>query len=278
MRGIRRNERCGEGPRGGHKEGCLIRLVWAVCLGSAGVAAAQDFPVGPAAGHKAPVDPAVMSRYEAHATEVSGKVDRVRDALPWALSNGERVPVQQTITTGADGYAKFVVQGGSSFELLSNSKVVFRENTASAGDLLDVAAGRVRVHLQPGPGQWQQRVFCPDAIVIADEPASLALAVGEDNTVRIDVLEGVVRVQHRFLPRSEPVLIKAVDAILVRPDEMISRTVDRGTLYRYAVKILGVLTPGRKRDEPIEGKPLVARAEGQRLWWPWPGKNTRRLE
>ena len=247
----------------------MTRLIWAVCLGSAGMAAAQEVPVDPAASRKAPVDPAVMSRYEAHAVEVSGKVDRVRDALPWAVSNGERVSVQQTITAGADGYAKFFVQGGSSFELLSNSKVVFRENTASAGDLLDVIAGRVRVQLQPGPGQWQQRVFCPDAIVTANEPASLALAVGEDNAVRIDVLEGVVRVQHRLLPRSEPVLIKAVDAIVVRPDEPISRTVDRGTLYRYAVKVLGALTPWVKRDEPVEGKegkPLLARAERQHVW------------
>lgn len=213
-----------------------------------------------------------MSRYEAHAMEVSGKVDRVRDALPWAVSSGERVSVQQTITAGADGYAKFVVQGGSSFELLSNSKVVFRENTASAGDLLDVVAGRVKVHLQPGPGQWQQRVFCPDAIVVADEPATLALAVGEDSTVRIDVLEGVVRVQHRMLPRSDPILLKAVDAIVVRPDEAISRTVDRGSLYRYAVKILSALTPWLKRDEPIEGKPLVTRDERQHLSSHPPGK------
>ena len=244
----------------------MLRIVWAVCLGTARLAAAQRAPADPALEHRAPVDPVVMSRYEAHALEVSGRVDRVRDQIPWAVSNGERVPVQQVIATGADGFAKFVVQGGSSFELLSNSKVVFRENTASAGDLLDVMGGRVRVHLQPGPGQWQQRVFCPDAIVIASQPATLALAVGEDNAVRIDVLEGVVRVQHRLLPRSEPILVKAVDAIVVRPDQPISRTVDRGSLYRYAVKILGVLAPGHKRDEPIEGKPLLARAEHPHVW------------
>ncbi|HEX4747918.1 MAG TPA: FecR domain-containing protein [Bryobacteraceae bacterium] len=212
-----------------------------------------------------PVDPAVMSKYEAHATQVSGKVDRVEDELPWAVSSGEPVPVRQTITTGADGFATFRLQGGSSFDLLSNSKVVFRENTAAAGDLLDVIAGRVRVHLQPGPGQWQQRIFCPVAIVVARQPSTIALAVDEDSSVRIDVLEGEVRVQHKLLPRSEPVLVKAVDAIVVRPEQQISRTVDRGTLYRYAVKILVALTPGHKNNEPIEGK-LLAQDTHTRVW------------
>jgi hypothetical protein len=217
-------------------------------------------------GQNAPIDSAVMRPYEAHATAVSGKVDRVRDEMPWAVSSGERVPVQQTITTGADGYAHFEVQGGSSFDLLSNSKVIFRGNAASAGDLLDVLAGRVRVHLQPGPGQWQPRVFCPVAIVSTHEPSTISMAVDEDNSARIDVLQGEVRVQHTLLPRSEPVLVKAVDAIVVRPDEQISRRVDRGTLYRYTVKILVALTPGHKSNEPIQGKPLLARAESKLIW------------
>jgi ferric-dicitrate binding protein FerR (iron transport regulator) len=211
-----------------------------------------------------------MQRFEAHAMLVSGKVDRVRDQVPWAVTDGERVPVQQTITTGADGYARFEVQGGSSFDLLSNSKVVFRENTASAGDLLDVIDGRVRVHMQPGPGQWQQRIFCPIAVVSTHQASTIAVAVEEDKSVRIDVLEGQVRVQHTLLPRSEPVLVKAVDAIVVRPDEPISRTVERGSLYRYAVKILVALTPGHKKDEPIEGKPLLAQSQTHvwsRLVW-----------
>ncbi|MBV8903902.1 MAG: hypothetical protein JOZ22_09730, partial [Acidobacteriia bacterium] len=65
---------------------------WTVCLISCGasIAFAQNTPV----------DPAIMAPYAARATQVSGKVDRVRDEMPWAVSNGERVPIQQTITTG----------------------------------------------------------------------------------------------------------------------------------------------------------------------------------
>ena len=232
----------------------MTRPVWAaVCLTLLGASLGR--------AQNLPVDPAVMTRYEAHATSVSGTVDRVRDALPWAVTNGERVPIQQIITTGTDGFARFEVQGGSSFDLLSNSKVVFRENAASAGDLLDVVAGRVRVHFQPGPGQWQQRVFSPTAIVSTHQPSTISVAVDEDNAVRIDVLQGEVRVQHTLLPRSEPVLLKAVDAILIRPEEPISRRVDRGTLYRYTVRILVALTPGHKNNEPIEAKPLLAQAQ-----------------
>ena len=104
-----------------------------------------------------PVDQAVMQKYEARATVVTGKVTRSRDAQPWALSAGERVPIQQVIKTGADGFAHFEVAGGGSFDIFANSRAVFRQNAASAGDLLDVTEGRVRVHLKPQAGQARQR-------------------------------------------------------------------------------------------------------------------------
>ncbi len=98
-----------------------------------------------------PVDQAVVQKYEARATVVTGKVTRSRDAQPWALSAGERVPIQQVIETGPDGFAHFEVAGGGSFDIFANSRVGFRQNAASAGDLLDVLAGRVRIHMKPNP-------------------------------------------------------------------------------------------------------------------------------
>lgn len=201
---------------------------------------------------------------DARATSVTGAVTRTRDAQPWALSSGERVPVRQVISTGRDGYAHFVVAGGSNFDLFSNTKIVFRENVASAGDLLDVVAGRVRIHLVPSPGQLQQRVYTPSAIVTALQTSTVSIAVDEDDNVRIDVLEGEVRVRHTKLPRGEPVIVRSVDAILVQKDEEISRRVDRGSLYRYTVKPLHDLwtavTPGHSSHdgEPIEGNQFMA--------------------
>jgi len=218
-------------------------------------------------GQSGTVDSLAMRPFEAQVTAVTGQVTRIRNNEPWALSNGERVPVQQVITTGSDGYAHFNMAGGSNFDIFSNSRVIFRQNIANTGDLVDVLAGRVRIHLQPIAGQHQQRVFCPTAIISAGEPTTLALAVDEDDTVRIDVTEGQVRVQHAFLPRSEPVFVRAIDAIVVKKNEPISRRIDRGSLYRYRVRILSAITFGHSGHDagPIEGNKLLAQSQGVRL-------------
>ena len=186
---------------------------------------------------------------EAYVTAAQGQVSIGGGTLPWAVSAGERVPVQRIVTTGPDGFAHFDVKGGSSFEVYSNSRVIFRQNPSTAGDLLDVLAGRVRIHLNPGPGQLQQRIFCSVATITALDPATIALAIDEDDNLRIDVLEGEIRVQHALLPRNEATLVKAIDAILVQKDQQISRRVDRGSLYRYAIKplhdLFSAVTPGR---------------------------------
>jgi hypothetical protein len=212
-------------------------------------------------GQNTVIDSSAAQAYEAHAIAVTGQVSRIRDQRPWALSAGERVPIQQVITTGRDGYARFEVAGGSTFDIYSNSRVVFRQNAATAGDLLDVLAGRVRIHLQPRAGEPQQRIFTPVAVITAHEASTVVLAIDEDETLRIDVIEGQVRVQHTALPRNEPVLVKAIDAILVQRNEPISRRVDRGSLYRYTVKILSAITPGHsgnRNGEPVEGNKFLA--------------------
>lgn len=200
------------------------------------------------------VDFGAMKPYEAHATDVTGQVSRIRDSQLWAVSSGEGVPVHQVITTGPDGYARFVVGGGSNFELFGNSRVVFRSNTAQVGDLLDVVGGRVRVHLQPGPGQGQQRIFTPTAVLTARQPATAAIAIDEDNNMRVDVLEGQFSIAHKLLPSSDPVIVKAIDAILIKPDERISRKIDRGSLYRYTTKSLhniwSSVTHSNAKDPP----------------------------
>lgn len=203
-----------------------------------------------------------MQQFEAHAIEVEGDVSRIRDEGSWAVTKGERVPVRQLITTGRDGFAKFAVAGGSEFSLFGNSRVIFRSNTARVGDLVDIVSGRVRVKLQPVPGQQQQRVFTAIATISTSHPAVISIVIDEDQTVRLDVLEGEVLVQHRLLPRNEPTLVRAVDAILIEPNQQLTRRLDRGTLYRYTVKPLHDLwtavTPARTHSgEPIEGNKFL---------------------
>jgi hypothetical protein len=209
-----------------------------------------------------PIDAIAMKQYEARAVEVNGEVSRRRDQLPWVLTQGENVPVGQLIKTGRDGFARFTVDGGSEFTLFSNSSIAFRNNTARVGDLLDVISGRVRVTLHPTPGQLQQRIFTAIATISATHPAVVSLAIDEDQNVRLDVLEGEVSVQHRLLPRNEPTLVRAVDAILIERNQQLSRRMDRGTLYRYAVKPLHDLwnsvTPAHTHSgEPVEGNKFL---------------------
>lgn len=209
----------------------------------------------------------------ARAVSVSGQVSTIQNGQIWALGVGDRLSPRQVISTGPDGYARFEVAGGSGFEVFSNSRVVFRDNPANPGDLLDVSGGRVRIEMKPSIGRLQNRVFCPVAVITAREGATIAVTVDEDDSARIDVVEGAVRVQHLFFPRSEPILVTAIDAILVDKDERISRRVDRGSLYRFTVRpfieIWSAILPGHStaRSEKAEfaSCDLTARA----AFWKW---------
>ncbi len=220
-------------------------------------------------GQQLPTTPWDTSTVSAFISAAQGTVNVTQDTTPWALSAGDSLAAHRTITTGPDGYARFEVAGRASFEVYGNSRVVFRRNSATPGDLLDVVSGRVRVHFNPGAGEWQQRVFCRVAIVTARTPATIALATDEDNKVRVDVLEGEVAIQHALHPRNEPTIVKAIDAIEVERDEQISRRVDRGSLYRYTVKpwhdLMEILTAGRShprvQEQPFASEQLLAGAK-----------------
>ncbi len=196
--------------------------------------------------------------FDAKLALVSGQVTSLHDGQPWALSSGEVLPVQQILQTGPDGYAQMRVDNGGMFEVYSNSKIFFRQNSANPNDVLDLVSGRVRLFLRPKQGE-SQRVFSPSAIISAHQAACVALVIDEDDTVRIDVIEGQVRVQHARLPKNEPVLVKAIDSILVQKNQAISRRVDRGSLYRYTARIFTAITFGHSQDgKPVEGNKLLA--------------------
>ena len=217
-------------------------------------------------GQEHPVDASLMQSLAAKATVINGQVTRLRDGQPWAISEGDQISVQQIISTGVDGYGHFQIRGGSSFDIFSNSRIIFRRNPTGPGDLLDLISGRLRIKMQPGLGQEQLRVFSKVAVITAHESALIGLAIDEDSTLRVDVIEGDVRVQHRFLPRNEPVLVKAIDAILVQADQPISRRLNRGSLYRYTVRILAAITPGHsgsRSGDVIEGPKFLA---DRRAW------------
>lgn len=208
--------------------------------------------------------PSESNRFRAVVTAAEGQVSMASDNGDWAISQGEDVPIQRTISTGRDGHARLEVQGGSNFEIYANSRVIFRQNPGYSGDLLDVVSGHVRVHLGLAVGAAPERIHCRSAIITTHEATTVAIATDEDGAVRIDVIEGEISIRHALRPSSNATVIRAVDAIVIRPDEEISRRVERGTLYRYTVKpmhdLIELLTPGRP--------PKVEEQQVQEHWVP----------
>jgi hypothetical protein len=235
-------------PRGGLLRPCCIRFAGIVSLAGAGLC------------QNTPMTPSDSGRFRAIVTAAQGQVSIDRDDRTWAVAPGEDVPIQRTITTGRDGFARFEVEGGSSFELYANSRVIFRQNPGSSGDLLDVVSGHVRVHLGIAVGAAPERIRCRSAILTSYQPTTVALATDEDGALRIDVLEGEISLRHTIHPSEQPLIVKAIDAVVVQPDEQISHRVERGTLYRYTVKpvraLIDALIPGRPAK--VEEQPLLA--------------------
>ena len=64
----------------------------------------------------------------AKVVSLDGQVSVLRDTTPWALNVGDEVQIRQVIITGPDGFAKFQVSDGSTFEVYPNSNIVFRKN------------------------------------------------------------------------------------------------------------------------------------------------------
>src|ERR1035441_8529759 len=97
--------------------------------------------------------PAPANSTDAVVLVQSGDVSKLKDASGYRepLSQCGSVKQQQVIKTGADGYAKFRVSDGSTFEVFPNTELTFRK-TFGVGDLLNVWLGKVKVYIQHLPG------------------------------------------------------------------------------------------------------------------------------
>jgi hypothetical protein len=143
----------------------------------------------------------------ARVVSLSGQVSIQQDNGLWALSVGSTVQMTQLIVTGPDGHAVFeVVSDGSTFEVFPNARVVFRKNTGSTKDLLDVLLGRVRVKIEhmlgiPNPN----RVLTPTAVIsVRGTTFDITVEDDDEESTLIEVEEGLVDVRHALLPSSNP--------------------------------------------------------------------------
>jgi ferric-dicitrate binding protein FerR (iron transport regulator) len=191
---------------------------------------------------KAQFFPSEAGNYAAKAVSVSGRVSVMKDSVPWAISVGDTVQVQQLIVTGPDGNALFQLSDGSTFQVYPNSEVLFRKTPGDWRDLLDVLVGRIRVQIQHLMGQPNpNRVITPTA-VISVRGTTFDVEVDEEgNVTTIEVEDGQVEVQHALLPRDRPTVVNPGDPPLrvYRNEPIANNTpINKSTIFRYVLQAL----------------------------------------
>ncbi len=190
----------------------------------------------PAAGQS------LFSDAAAKVVQRDGAVSIVKGSTLWAIDTGDTIQVRQIVVTGPDGYAKFEVSDGSTFEVFPNSRVTFRNNPGNFRDLVDVWIGRIRVHIQKLGGQPNpNRVQTPTAIISVRGTTFDVNVTDDDETTNVAVFEGQVAVAHRLMPREgEPKLVNAGEEITVFRNVPLAhgRRLDQMRAAQYAAETL----------------------------------------
>jgi len=169
--------------------------------------------------------------------ELTGNVSVLKDSNPWALQVGSLVQLKQLIVTGPDGYAKLQVSDGSTFEVFPNSQVTFRNNPSDWKDMLDLWIGRVKIHVQKlsGGRDNHQRVNSPTA-VISVRGTTFDVVAEDDDTTLVSVEEGLVKVQHRFLPVDDGKFVAPGEYIRVYKNQPLAqKSVDKGQALKHVL-------------------------------------------
>jgi ferric-dicitrate binding protein FerR (iron transport regulator) len=150
----------------------------------------------------------------------SGRVSFIKDGsgYAWGLMDNSEINPGYTIKTGADGYAKFQVTDGSTFEVFPNSEVVFRK-TNGLGDLLNVWLGKVKVMIQHMPGVPNpNNVTTPTALISVRGTIFDVDVEDADGTTVVSLDEGQVVVRHLLKPSKVRVMMPG-EVIRVLPDQ-----------------------------------------------------------
>jgi hypothetical protein len=143
---------------------------------------------------------------------------------------------QQVIKTGPDGYAKFQVSDGSTFEVFPNSEVTFRK-TYGIGDLLNVWMGKVKVYIQHLPGiPNPNNVSTPTALISVRGTIFDVDVQDMEGTTFVTLDEGIVDVRHLRVA-SGVVRLKPGESIQVLPNTpLVPLAHDRGFILRQVLK------------------------------------------
>jgi ferric-dicitrate binding protein FerR (iron transport regulator) len=168
----------------------------------------------------------------AKALLINGDVSVLRDGGPWALFEGNTVRPKQIVKTGPDGYARFQVSDGSTFEVFPNSQVIFRANPPSWKDLLDVVIGKVKVYIQHLPGVPNfNNVSSPTAVISVRGTVFEVNVEDLDGTTFVSVDEGLVEVFSKS-PGGGGVLLQPTQSIRVFKNQPLAHKMDKSGIAR----------------------------------------------
>lgn len=221
-------------------------------IAAAQICSAQLFPTSPVAAAKV--------------ITLTGQVSVLRDSEPWALNVGDLVQAQQVIVTGPDGYAKFQISDGSTFEVYPSSNLIFRKNPGSLRDLLDLFVGRIKIHIQRFGGEPNpNRVMTPTAVISVRGTIFDVSVNDDDETTIVSVEEGSVEVRHALKPGASKI-VNAGESLHVYKDEPLAKSlIDKNELLQRIMRGLGdaayriaLSPPGRVGGISIPSGPTLS--------------------
>jgi hypothetical protein len=175
----------------------------------------------------------------AKAVTLVGDVSCLKDGPAgnkWALNQGETVQARWIVKTGKDGYAKFLVSDGSTFEVFPDSEVTFRQDPGNWTHLLNVWIGHIKVMIQHLPGVANpNNVTSPTAVISVRGTVFEVVVEDLTGTTFVSVDEGLVQVHHRMQPGNDKFLNPG-DSVRVFPNQPLAKAFDRGNILLQAVK------------------------------------------
>jgi hypothetical protein len=173
--------------------------------------------------------PLVAQESRAKVIQQSGQVSVMNGAYQQVLNVGDSVKMQQIIVTGPDGYARFqVLSDGSTFEVLPNSKVIFRDTPGNWQKLLNIVMGHIKVFIQHAPGVPNPNDVTSPTAVVSVRGTVFDVDVPNDDTTVVSVDEGVVGVRNWTAPGNAAVLHGGESITVLRNVPLAAAGIDKG--------------------------------------------------
>jgi len=135
--------------------------------------------------------------------------------------------------TGPDGYGRFQVADGSTFEVFANSKVIFREHVGNLQDILNVMIGHIKVYIEHLNGLPNNNsVTSPTAVISVRGTVFEVVVEDDDGTTFVSVDEGLVGVKNTTAPGGEVHLNPGDSIRVIRNHPLQAMGIDKGGIFR----------------------------------------------